>query len=222
MWCVYLLHVCLVMFRVPGSGGVFAAEPWHCQRARGEAISLVWMSAEGTKYHWASSSTYRLSGRVETFGRRRWKRQQESRWIFRISLPPPAAQINHRRAGKKNITSPPKGAGLRRWAAPTEGWFSRSVRVEDKCLTYLWIVEKRSVCAALTNDERQKALPSPLTVSFATHQEKNSFHKCTFTWLFHSLRLSGCVLKHAIIVFCCLFRSKNNYPYRGLLRCQKK
>lgn len=30
----------------------------------------------------------------------------------------------------------------------------------------------------------------------------------TFTWLFHSLRLSGCVPKHTIIVFCCVFRSK--------------
>lgn len=123
---------------------------------------------------------------------------------------------------KKNNTSPPKGARLRHWAAPTEGGFSCTVRVQDKCLTYLWIVEKRSVCAALTNDERRKALTSPLTVSSATHQEQNSLHKCTFTWLFHSLRLSGCVPKHTIIVFCCLYRSKNTYSCEGLSRCQRK
>lgn len=61
--------------------------------------------------------------------------------------------------------------------------------------------EAQRVCGS---DERWKTESS--AISSSTRQERILL--CTFTWLFHSLRLSECVPKHTIIAFCCLFRSK--------------
>lgn len=48
------------------------------------------MSAEGSKYHWASSSTYWLSGRGESFGTRQLeKTTRPSGWIGSAKLPFP-------------------------------------------------------------------------------------------------------------------------------------
>lgn len=152
------------------------------------------MSAEGSKYHWASSSTYWLSGRGESFGTRQLeKTTRPSGWIGSAKLPfphyrPHSADLSQVWADVVEVV------GDAYYLATEGSWvvpLSRSKRKDDfvsllEDQTNVFLISeflRRATCAAHWQTMRDRK-PESSAVSSLAACLTNSLHERILSWLF--------------------------------------
>lgn len=189
------------------------------------------MSAEGSKYHWASSSTYWLSGRGESFGTRQLeKTTRPSGWIGSAKLPfphyrPHSADLSQVWADVVEVV------GDAYYLATEGSWVVPLSRSNGKTiLSVCWKI-KRMSSLSLNSWEEQHVrridkrweTESQRALRFSPWLPVWQIHERIFSWLFHLPCLEH---DEDIIVICCVFRNEIQihvtWIFGGFVRCREK